>query len=117
MPIKAIFRRSDSLYLRGFLALHNEASVFNPVTEVEIILTAYPGARADRWNGGTGIRAATAAEITDFDTTKAAEEVASADAIRRQKRTDAITAIDSAVLGASGLPEIKTALAKIKDTL
>ena len=64
---KAIFRRSDDLYARKFSL---SGIAFDPVTHVEIDVVDKPDVRLDRWDGATGIRAATQQETDDLDDAK-----------------------------------------------
>lgn len=78
-----VFDRSNSLFVRGAQA---SPPAFNSASEILLVLAEYPDRRTVRWNGTTGIRAATAAEIAAYD-----------DA---DKTTTATTSVDTAVLKA-----------------
>ncbi len=64
MSKKCLFERVTGLFESGtsFDDLeHDEA------THVQITLPDYPDRRTERWDGATGVRAATAQELDDFD--------------------------------------------------
>ncbi len=64
---KALFRRSDSLYVRKYT---NEGSIpHDSSTHIAIDVSEMPDARLHRWDGATGVRVATQPETSDLDET------------------------------------------------
>ena len=61
------FRKADGCFIEGSrwdVPPHDDA------TEVVIDLPDYPDARTERWDGATGVRAATTQEMADYDDAK-----------------------------------------------
>ena len=69
---QAIFERSTNLF-SGNHNLH-KIPVHDTGTHINITVAGKPDARADRWDGATGIRAATAQEMADYDAAAADTE-------------------------------------------
>ena len=63
MP-KCVFDRATNFFVSG-VRWGNAAH--DPVTHIQIELPEFPDPVAQRWDGGTGVRDATAQEIADFD--------------------------------------------------
>ncbi len=70
--VKCIFDKTTKLYAGG---LRWTDPTFDSATQVLITLAEFPDKRTDRWDDATGIRAATAQELTDFDSAKVDAEV------------------------------------------
>lgn len=70
MP-KCLFDRATGLFAGGVLA---GALAVNPVTQVLLVLAAYPDKRTQRWDGATDVRPATPAEVAAFDASEADAE-------------------------------------------
>ncbi len=63
---KALFRKSGFIHT-GDWSNHG-SNAHDPATHIDVETRLPPNVRKDRWDGATGIRAATAQEISDFDT-------------------------------------------------
>lgn len=66
MP-KCLFERATGLYESG---TSFDDLPHDPETHIQLTLPEYPDRRTDRWDGATGVRAATAQEITNFNAAK-----------------------------------------------
>lgn len=63
MP-KCLFERASGHYVGG---TRYDDLPHDPVTHVQLDLPSFPDRRTDRWDGATGVRAATQAELDAFD--------------------------------------------------
>ncbi len=61
--VKCLFDRISKLFKTG----QRNDIPHDPVTHIQIELADFPDKRTDRWDDGTGIRAATQQELDDFD--------------------------------------------------
>ena len=75
-----IFDRTTGEYKRGFM---QKSHPYDPGTEVELVLPSYPDKRTQRWDGATGLRAATAQELATVD--EAAREAESQQLFEQMK--------------------------------
>lgn len=64
MP-KCIFDRATGRYVGG---TRYDDVPHDPATHVQVEIPEFPDRRTIRWDGATGIRAATVQEILDYDT-------------------------------------------------
>lgn len=71
MP-NCLFRKSDGKFIGGAM---NDQIAHDPATHVQLSLPVYPDRRAERWDGQTGVRAATAQEIVDHDDVEAQRDL------------------------------------------
>ena len=67
MP-KCLFERATGVYLGG--TMHDDLP-HDVAIQVQLTLPGYPDRRTERWDGATGLRAATQSELDIFDATLA----------------------------------------------
>lgn len=109
MP-KCLFERATGLYSGG---TRYDDVPHDPATQVQVELQNFPDRRAERWDGATGVRPATAQELADYDAAqKDVEAKALVDAPALQAAMTTFLAELNAVRRAVNLPE--RALADIR---
>ncbi len=62
---RALFERSTSLFTGNWSRWSDRP--YDPAVYISIVAEVVPDRRADRWDGATGVRAATAQERADYD--------------------------------------------------
>lgn len=73
--VKCLFERATGLFSSG--TTHDDLP-HDPVTHIQLNLPSYPDRRTERWDGGSGVRLATALELDNFDDA-AKEKIAAVD--------------------------------------
>lgn len=73
--IRCIFDKSTGLVVSGF---RHATPDYDSQTQALVELPDFPDRRLDRWDGSTGIRSATAQEISDYDDDGKDEEATAA---------------------------------------